>query len=288
MLKKSIFLLGSLLLITSSQFSMGGGVGGGNEEKPFRPITDAKFRPDSGGFDEGDFDINHGIGIFDDLDVNAKAEALVIGNDAHDPNLQLKSFASYSSDSFFILGAESDRVSAHAGFIQGYRLTNTELAFIEFTLTGTLSARGPTNAGYDFSALIRLDFDDQSGSLDSIGGSDSLRDTFSDFGGGSQFFGNESQIVNETFKLEFQASNEHVGKDLHLGAGLTVFAEPVNAESFFSEALTYSATADFFNTLEVTGISSNLEAINPSAVPLPAAFWLFASAIVGLYTRRRN
>ena len=170
------------------------------------------------------------------------------------------------------------QTSGHASFNQRFNVLSAGLVTFRFDWDGMLYSDGTYSAGFNFNGDV------SSSTQGFLGGA---RDNDS-VGGGTATINQFS-----TFNVVFGASD--IGSTVDVNASLSTFAgdnlrEARLIESLFeplvSEFDPRSAYADFENTGIFSFTGQGI--IAPAAVPVPAAVWLFGSALFGLFGMKRK
>ena len=173
-------------------------------------------------------------------------------------------------------------MTGEAYALQTYQNTSgsTQTYTLNLNLDGeTLNA--PGSSYIDAEVLIFSGIDIVS-SFSSCSGSAEFMPGFSSWICGSEL-GMGFMTSIEIFGDGAQSLDDSVSFDIAAGDTFTIYAELT--------ALTFGGYADAFSTLDMTfDDTSTLAALGPmSAVPVPAAAWLFASGLLGLIgMARRN
>ena len=167
--------------------------------------------------------------------------------------------------------------SGYASFNQRFNVLSAGLVTFRFDWDGMLYSDGTYSAGFNFNGGVSSS---TQGFLGSANDNDSV-------GGGTA-------TINQfrTFDVVFGASD--IGSTVDVNASLSTFAgnlkESRLIESLFeplvSEFDPRSAYADFENTGIFSFTGQGI--IAPAAVPVPAAVWLFGSALFGLFGMKRK
>jgi|GEM_PF-5609516 len=175
--------------------------------------------------------------------------------------------------------------SGRSSFTQQFQVVGAGNATLRFDWDGSLFSDGTYTAGYGF----RADASSGMGRLGSVG-------TRQEIGGGSAnvnlfdtidlFFGSED--IGKTFEV-FAELSTYVNDRRELEV-LTVpengiFDALADSASDYKEPMP-SAYADFSRTAVFSFNGQGV--IAPAAVPLPAAVWLFGSALIGLFGAKRR
>ena len=176
-----------------------------------------------------------------------------------------------------------------ASFSQEFDVVGTGAASLNFSWDGFLSSNGIYDVGYSFSATVWAG-DDFLGSI---------------YDNGSIYGLNASAEVDESDSIGLLFDSNDIGTTFTVYASLdtwvgngeletqalrmedVVFADLASASlSKEPMELRPTAFADFSNTASFSFTGNGV--IAPAAVPVPAAVWLFGSALFGLIGMRRK
>jgi len=174
---------------------------------------------------------------------------------------------------------------------QKIQFTDDADAFVKFKVHGKLVSEGATTAGYQFHAgIIRNNVT----ITDIFNSFDLRRDLDDGFLGPSpkdnppHHYKNLFKEIDQTFQLFISGvpSGEEVTLFVNLISSSKTYDTRSDSGNYFTADSTNNlAISDFFETVTISELSDNIQV---SAVPVPAAVWLFGSGLIGLWGVRKK
>ncbi len=201
-----------------------------------------------------------------------------------------------------------NEAAARAGFIQEFTVIGAGEATFTFAWDGTLQSSDQNGlAGYNFNASItnrsiyeNLPFVANVTKEEIQQPPQMINEYIDDY----KEVINGSSSVNESRNITLDFNESDIGSTFTVRLSLSAFAD-YDPDGFFNQPTSFAgafaansisevevpanyAFADFYNTGTLTFSGQGIVSANVAPVPVPAAVWLFGSAIMGLVGFRRR